>query len=329
MNGNRKALGDQAMSTAERHACFPDTRAAGAPRWRDAVAELAGLRGEHREWLIDLAKICLNMAQGLYVASARSVGIIDFPVPLNSAMRKTGCRTIRHYFISGINSYLPIAIMALHRKVALDRPIAVLDFGCGVCRQLLHFTRHYPNARYFACDIDYTLVDFVKKNYPSVEAGLTSFQPPLKYDDDSMDMIYSVSTFSHFGPDDQKAWLVELHRVLKPGGHCFLTTEGWKAYMTGGLSTLFADDAEAAAALLAAEGILYKEYAFLKSNLDHRHLSPKVNRVHGIKGTYGNTVMTPDFIRKDWPRFGFEVVDIIEGVIDYRQDLIVLCKPNA
>src|SRR6516225_2286415 len=101
MNGNRKALGDQAMSTAERHACFPDTRAAGAPRWRDAVAELAGLRGEHREWLIDLAKICLNMAQGLYVASARSVGIIDFPVPLNSAMRKTGCRTIRHYFISG------------------------------------------------------------------------------------------------------------------------------------------------------------------------------------------------------------------------------------
>src|SRR6266705_2937246 len=100
----------------------------------------------------------------------------------------------------------------------------------------------------------------MKKNYPSVEADLTSFRPPLKYDSDSMDMIYSVSTFSHFSPDDQKAWLLELHRVLKPGGHCFLTTEGWKSY--AGLRSLFANDNEADA-LLAAEGILYKEFANL------------------------------------------------------------------
>jgi ubiquinone/menaquinone biosynthesis C-methylase UbiE len=287
------------------------------------------MRGRYQEWLVDLAKICLNMAQALFVAGARAVGLIDFPVPLNSSMRKTSSGSIRHYFISGINSYLPIATMALHRKVALDRPIAVLDFGCGVCRQLLHFTRHYPNARYFACDIDRTLIDFVKENYPLVKAELTSFRPPLKCDSNSMDMIYSVSTFSHFSPDDQKAWLAELHRVVKPGGYCFLTTEGWKAYTTSGVSALFAEDAEAAAALLASKGILYTEYDWLKSEMDLRHLSPEVNRVYGIEGTYGCTVMTPDYIRENWSRFGFEVVDVIEGVIDYRQDLVVLRKPSA
>jgi SAM-dependent methyltransferase len=274
----------------------------------------------------DLAKICLNLVQTLYVACARSVGLIDFPVPLNSSMRKTSSKTVRHYFISGINSYLPIATMGLHRKVALDHPIAVLDFGCGVCRQLLHFTRNYPKARYFACDIDYTLIDFVTKNYPSVKAELTSFQPPLKYASDSMDMVYSVSTFSHFGLDDQKTWLAELHRIVKPGGHCFLTTEGWKAYAS--LRALFADDGEAEA-LLAAKGILYKEYAFLKFDRDRRHLSPKVNRVLGVEGTYGNTVMTPEYIRKNWSGFGFEVIDVVEGVIDNRQDLVVLRKPSA
>jgi len=97
-----------------------------------------------------------------------------------------------------------------------------------------------------------------------------------------MDMIYSVSTFSHFGPDDQKAWLAELHRILKPGGYCFLTTEAWKAYTAGGLSALFANDAESAAALLAAEGILYTEYDWLKSEMTLRHLSPKANRVYGL-----------------------------------------------
>src|ERR1700757_4892641 len=68
------------------------------------------------EWLTDLVKICVNMAQALYVASMRSVGIIDFPVPLNSLMRKTSGRSVRDYFISGINSYMPIVTMALHRK---------------------------------------------------------------------------------------------------------------------------------------------------------------------------------------------------------------------
>ena len=99
--------------------------------------------------------------------------------------------------------------MALHYGVELDRDISILDFGCGVARELLHFQRHYPKPNYFACDIDPTSLDFVRKNF-RVDCYQNNFEPPLRYDTSSMDMIYSVSTFSHLRPSDHLPWLTEL-----------------------------------------------------------------------------------------------------------------------
>ena len=78
---------------------------------------------------------------------------------------------------------------------------------------------------------------------------------------------------------------------------------------------------------LKQEGILYKEYFHLESGRHHKHLSPLLNTFHGIGGSYGNTIMTPDFIKKNWVLAGFEVLGISEGVIDTRQDLVVLRRP--
>jgi hypothetical protein len=59
-----------------------------------------------------------------------------------------------------------------------------------------------------------------------------------------------------------------------------------------------------------------------------RHKIPVANVAMGITGSYGNTVLMPDHIRNAWPASGFEVVDIVEGIIDQRQDLVVLRKPR-
>lgn len=240
---------------------------------------------------------------------------VDFPVPPNSLMRKTSSRSIRHYYVSGVACYLPIATIALHSGVRLRDAITILDFGCGAGRQLLHFTRNFPQAKYLACDVDYTLIGFIRKNYPGVRAEVNSFDPPLPYPADSVDMIYSVSTFSHISPEHQRRWLDELVRVLKPGGTCFLTTEGRPALRQMG--DMF-NPAE-----LESRGILYKEYDFL----GRKNLVPVANALLGIEGSYGTTVMTPEFIRAQWSSAGFEVVETIEGIIDGRQDLVVMRKP--
>lgn len=272
----------------------------------------------------EFAKALLNGAQGCGVALGRAAGFIDFPVPLNSSMRKTSSKTIRHYYLSGINCYLPIATIALEMGVKLRGKINILDFGCGVGRQLLHFTRNFPEPAYFACDVDHSSVEFISRNYPSVTSRTNQFDPPLPFDAESMDMVYSVSTFSHINPDHQKDWLRELHRITRPGGYCFLTTEGWTAFET--LRGTFGEGAERE---LRAMGILYKEYEFFETAKKQGHVSPALTQLVGIDKSYGSTVMTPEFIRETWSGAGFEVVAIVQGIIDGRQDLIVVHKTPA
>lgn len=272
----------------------------------------------------ELGKLTLNVVQAGFVSVAAKARLIDFPVPPNSSMRKTSSKTIPHYYVSGIRCYLPIATMALHYGVDVNGDISILDFGCGVARELLHFQRHYPRPKYFACDIDVTSVDFVRKNF-AVECYKNEFEPPLRYDTSSMDMIYSVSTFSHLSPPDHAPWLRELCRVTKPGGFCFLTTEGPTAFRI--MNKVFPDASDERQ--LHEAGILYKEYPFIDAERRRRHKIPVANVAMGITGSYGNTVLMPDHIRRTWPASGFEVVDIVEGIIDHRQDLVVLRKPHA
>jgi SAM-dependent methyltransferase len=48
----------------------------------------------------------------------------------------------------------------------------------------------------------------------------------LEFPDASFDVVFSLSSFEHFGgPDDVAAAARELGRVLRPGGHAFVVTE--------------------------------------------------------------------------------------------------------
>ena len=128
----------------------------------------------------------------------RAFSVIDFPVPPNHCLRRTSSLTIRHYFESGITTMMPIMTAARMYGVDLDQPVNVLDFGCGVARQLLQLTRNYPNVHARACDAHPDNVRYIKRAFPNVDSYANSFDPPLKYADNTFDLVYSVSTFSLF-----------------------------------------------------------------------------------------------------------------------------------
>ena len=86
-----------------------------------------------------VVKALIDKYQAVKVALLRAMGVIDFPVPPNSRMRGTSSSTIRHYYESGLTTTLPIVTAAYIEGLDLRSPAEVLDFGCGVGRQLLHF----------------------------------------------------------------------------------------------------------------------------------------------------------------------------------------------
>ena len=94
----------------------------------------------------------------------------------------------------------------------------VLDFGCGAGRTLRHFLPEAEEAQFSGCDIDAPSIAWLNANLnPPVSGFVNQEAPPLPQADSSYDLIYAFSVFTHI-TDQWSAWLLELHRLLAPGG---------------------------------------------------------------------------------------------------------------
>jgi len=94
----------------------------------------------------------------------------------------------------------------------------VLDFGCGAGRTLRHFLPEAEGAHFSGCDIDAPSIAWLNANLnPPVKGFVSREHPPLPQADGSYELIYALSVFTHI-TDQWSAWLLELHRLLAPGG---------------------------------------------------------------------------------------------------------------
>jgi SAM-dependent methyltransferase len=111
----------------------------------------------------------------------------------------------------------------------------VLDFGCGAGRTLRHFIPETEVATFIGCDIDEPSIAWLKEHLsPPFEVFLNGDDPPLDLPSESIDLIFAISVFSHLA-DNWSTWLVELHRVLVPGGLLLATfmSRGMSEIITG------------------------------------------------------------------------------------------------
>jgi SAM-dependent methyltransferase len=102
---------------------------------------------------------------------------------------------------------------------------ALLDFGCGCGRVLRHWSA-LDGMRRCGCDVHDTAVAWCSENLPFAEVSLTGTSPPLPYADDSFDLAYALSVFTHLTEEAQHAWVSELTRTLRPGGYLVISTLG-------------------------------------------------------------------------------------------------------
>src|SRR6185369_8496706 len=100
-----------------------------------------------------------------------------------------------------------------------------LDFGCGSGRVLRHFARGAPPGRLAGCDIDAACVAWVAQHLAPVDAVVNGEAPPLPFGDASFDVAWSFSVFPHL-TDYWADWLLELRRVVRPGGRLLISVMG-------------------------------------------------------------------------------------------------------
>ncbi len=99
----------------------------------------------------------------------------------------------------------------------------ILEFGCAAGRMLRHLYRYAQKSDVWGIDISGNHIMWNKRYFPSCfKFAVTTTIPHLPFEDNHFDLIYSGSVFTHID-DLADAWLLELRRIIKPGGRIFIT----------------------------------------------------------------------------------------------------------
>ncbi len=111
----------------------------------------------------------------------------------------------------------------------------ILDFGCGAGRTMRHFLDEARSGEVWGVDIDEESVDWLNENLsPPLRAKTSDVDPPLDFPDETFDFAYAISVFTHLSGNSAE-WLLELHRVLKPGGLLMASYMGeWNSEVIAG-----------------------------------------------------------------------------------------------
>jgi SAM-dependent methyltransferase len=98
----------------------------------------------------------------------------------------------------------------------------VLDFGCAEGRVLRFFPRP-PESELWGVDISAERIAWAQRHLPApFRFATTTTAPHLPFEDNYFDLVYCISVFTHIS-ELADAWFLELLRVLRPGGHVYLT----------------------------------------------------------------------------------------------------------
>jgi len=108
----------------------------------------------------------------------------------------------------------------LNRVIPTDKPIKLLDLGCGPGWASLNILREFPNVHTTCLDTQQAFIDHAEKKmgdeFPGRFQTMLGRVKNFSLPDASFDVVYTRLVLQHIA--DIKDVLSEINRVLKPGG---------------------------------------------------------------------------------------------------------------
>jgi SAM-dependent methyltransferase len=112
--------------------------------------------------------------------------------------------------------------MAPYLATATGGGARYLDFGGATGRVSRHMTRDL-NHEVWLCDINVNYIAWLDRFFiRPIRSFQNRIQPSLPIEDHYFDLISAFSVFTHLDQMEMP-WLLELRRILRPGGHLYLT----------------------------------------------------------------------------------------------------------
>jgi SAM-dependent methyltransferase len=206
----------------------------------------------------------------------------------------------------------------------LPRPMrSVMEFGSGWGRIIRCFSRDMDRQNLQGIDCMPAAIDICKTTNPYAQFRLVDPFPPTTLANDSFDVVYAYSVFSHLSEEAHMRWLEEFKRLLRPGGLLIATTrprefvlacqkareEGEQRFWAQGLVVAFRDTSDALARFDRGE-FLYEAIGG-GGVLD--------------ASFFGEACIPRQYVVANWPRF-LEFVDYLDDRALCQQNVIVARK---
>jgi ubiquinone/menaquinone biosynthesis C-methylase UbiE len=109
---------------------------------------------------------------------------------------------------------------------SIDENTKILDFGVGWGRIIRSFFHRIPSDNIFGIDVDPKMISICNETLHAGNYSVTTSHPPTNFSDNSFDIIFAYSVFSHLRYDVAEEWIIEFKRILKEGGVLVATTQG-------------------------------------------------------------------------------------------------------
>jgi SAM-dependent methyltransferase len=252
------------------------------------------------------------------MACKRQILIVDFFFPLcrshfdypsaHGIEKIAGSGDENRYILKGFSIFRKLELVMQRYGIdninALER---VLDWGVGSARVLRHFLdQGYRNIE--GADVDSDNLDWCKRTFASTNFHLLPLFPPSELKNDTYDLIFGISIFTHLNETAQIKWLEELSRILKPNGIVLVSVHGDMAMARSNPSDK----------LLSS--YLLNGFVFSSHDLHGKELV-------GIDDYYGTTYTSTKYIFHIWNKY-FDVLEVVPSLIDNFQDLVIMKKKH-
>lgn len=289
-----------------------DRLRAGAPPWLKELARGAIRRAQVTRFSSEVLSALYRPLEGedhgawTFLDPARDRSSAPVPVPPVSLRMGYATESDAAYLESGERSAAALRGLLADHHLTLQPGQRMLDWGCAAGRVLRCFEAEARAGEAWGVDTHAPSISWAKENLsPPFRLAVCSDLPHLPFRDGHFQLVYGLSVITHID-HLLDAWLLELRRILAPGGVAVLsfhdehTVRGLQegprpSWLPAGLSL---------------EEVLQHEVTLVRGELWSR--------------TY--TFYRSDWLRRELSRW-FEVLEIRPG-LEYLQAGVLLRAPG-
>jgi SAM-dependent methyltransferase len=203
---------------------------------------------------------------------------------------------------------------------------AIMDFGCGWGRIIRFFLKDVEPEKLLGVDhFEEAILVCCETNKWSKFSMIEPF-PPTIFPEQSFDLIYLYSVFSHLPEEMHLSWLREFRRLLRPGGILIATTR--RRDFIQWCETLRHDpQLSEKPDWLRQSSIAFLDVDAALSDYDNGQFCYASLRKEGRWSFWGEACIPRLYVEKSWNEI-FDVCEYIDNPDICPQNVIVVRRPS-